>query len=121
MPAEAPAGLAPNPLATCSSEGFLSKPRRPDPPDCLLVSGKLPTPLFEPSVLPFFAALPWCDDWVSPPDCTDFFEQPETPIRATLATSAMAILKHGVPMRVSPLSTVSQICHRLPLSFGRRL
>jgi hypothetical protein len=72
----------------------------------MLVSGKLPTPLFEPSVLPFLAALPWCDDWVSPPDCTDFFEQPETPIRATLATSAMAILKHVVPMRVSPLSTL---------------
>jgi hypothetical protein len=67
----------------------------------MLVSGKFPTPLFEPSMLSLFAVLLCCDDCVSPPDCTDFFEQPETPNRATLATSAMAILNGVVPIRVS--------------------
>jgi hypothetical protein len=52
-------------------------------------------------MLSLFAVLLCCDDWVSPPDCTDFFEHPETPKRATLATSAMAILTGVVPIHVS--------------------
>jgi hypothetical protein len=67
----------------------------------MLVSGKFPTPLLEPSMLSLFAVLLCCDDWVSPPDCTDFFEQPETPKRATLVTSTMAILTGVVPIDVT--------------------
>src|SRR5690349_7984898 len=90
-PASDPASAPPPiPFAIRSSDGFLSKPLRPEPPspDCMLVSGKLPTPDLLLSVLSIFAVFFCCDDWVSPPDCTDFLEQPETPRKATLATSA---------------------------------
>src|SRR4030095_6148512 len=104
-----------------SSDGFLSKPLRPEPPpDCMLVSGKLPMPDLLLSVLSLFAVLFCCDDWVSPPDCTDFLEQPETPKKATLATSANAILKGVVPIRMSPLAKMCVSCLPMVTRLRRR-
>jgi hypothetical protein len=78
------------------------------------VSGKLPTPDLDASVLPEPPepaalpelppfAIPWVD-WESPPDCTDFLEQPGTPSNAMLATSVKPYIYIVFFIGSSPLS-----------------